>query len=1174
MVLPKIIDNNRKQLVDVLQQLSCEYNHLSIATGYWDLPGTQLIFENIKKYQSIRLLIGQEPLIPRHKQRLGIINPQSDFPDKDISFDLTKLPQVDDYKQLISYLKGLIDTGRLEVKVYRNSFLHAKCYIFGTYKSHGAVGIIGSSNFTKAGLTSNLELNALENDYRIVKSKPENNTDDHGHLSWFDSVWNDKKSEDWNGEFKQILGNSPVGDLTFGAYDIYIKTLMEVFPDELIPKPELGQKAQDVLYSFQNRNAGILINKLEKKGAAILADSVGLGKTITAGAIIEHYRNKGATRIIVIAPSSLKQQWIDDLRNVFGLIEKDFTVVSQQDMNAMQDLSKSDSIKKVDLFIIDEAHNLRNASSARHECILKWLQNNPESRVLLLTATPINNSLNDLVNQIQLGLKGDLYSVAVGYKNPNNNRVEVMDFFEALGHIQKRSRSEPHFDWNSVKSTLVDGINEYLVRSTRQGVESEGGIILKDGSRQSFPKSIVKSVDYNFNFDIATKVSNIIENNIEVLENINPKCVNLKKITELTQRSCHPFDFKHKFVSEIMDTDTIPNVFQLVTLFGFTPYKSETYQHKIYQKTKEEISNLGMKGKKSQTTIMQLSIHNMLLITWLKRLESSVASLLQSIKTYEQRLQAYEEYLKDGFILSFKDIETVNQLYGEDVERAFYDYDKYKLRQETGDKYLKRIGVERKLADDRKYNIDAMFKDILRDKKIAQVLIDILELLVNVENDSKLQEFAKYLEGVLESRKYGTKVLVFSYFADTINHLRKNLPSLLNIDNFESRSEFISGRIKSVEKIARRFSPIAKKHKLEETEQPLDFLFSTDILSEGQNLQDAGILINYDLHWNPVRMIQRNGRINRLGSQHGEVLIANLKPESNIDLYLSLMKRLHKKINTIKHTVGLDQGVLSSDDVNPIEFVEDLRKLYSPDTSVATKILEDQMNDADILSWTNNHIHQLREFLSNADQTYINKIKNIPYGKWCYLPSKSTAENSKILSLQSLKGRTSITGKPIEKTFFIHTSIKGEYSSKIIEDLIALSYIQTTPADNERMADRMVVDRIKIKRRASNIARIHAEASDKIYQLKPRQIDALITVQPMFKDFPLRPLIEKSIKDSRSKRQFEKIVRLINSNVKMSGAVNATTITELNKLIEKLKSIENEETRIKSVEPVLHYAKK
>src|SRR5699024_6674305 len=149
-------------------------------------------------------------------------------------------------------------------------FLHAKTYIFGNYHSKSAVGIIGSSNFTRAGLTTNTELNALEPNYQVVKFRPMAETDEHGHLSWFNSMWDDERTEKWNQRFTEILEDSPLGDVTFGPYDMYLRTLMEVYPDELLPKATLADDTKDVLYWFQQRNAQILINKLDRMGLAML----------------------------------------------------------------------------------------------------------------------------------------------------------------------------------------------------------------------------------------------------------------------------------------------------------------------------------------------------------------------------------------------------------------------------------------------------------------------------------------------------------------------------------------------------------------------------------------------------------------------------------------------------------------------------------------------------------------------------------------------------------------------------------------------------------------------------------------------------------------------------------------------------------------------------------------
>lgn len=208
MKLPQIIDNNRKTLLETFVDISGKHKELSIATGYWDLEGMRALLPELRKYEKIRLLIGREPLIPRYQLQL----PEEDYPDQDFKFDLTHIKPESELKNLVTEIKQWIISGKLEVRIYRKNFLHAKCFIFGSYESEEAIGIIGSSNFTKNGLTHNTELNALESDHRVVTFQPKNKKQEAGHLYWFDNFWEDERTEEWNEQFGQILEYSPVGD--------------------------------------------------------------------------------------------------------------------------------------------------------------------------------------------------------------------------------------------------------------------------------------------------------------------------------------------------------------------------------------------------------------------------------------------------------------------------------------------------------------------------------------------------------------------------------------------------------------------------------------------------------------------------------------------------------------------------------------------------------------------------------------------------------------------------------------------------------------------------------------------------------------------------------------------------------------------------------------------------
>src|SRR5699024_2844182 len=258
------------------------------------------------------------------------------------------------------------------------------------------------------------------------------------------------------------------------------------------------------------------------------------------------------------------------------------------------------------------------------------------------------------------------------------------------------------------------------------------------------------------------------------------------------------------------------------------------------------------------------------------------------------------------------------------------------------------------------------------------------------KRDAKLQAFADNLVDVINKKEYGSKVLIFSFFSDTIDYLEKALPEIIGrkIKNFQERCYFISENKYNKVETARLFSPKSQKYKLNEKEKEIDFLFATDVLSEGQNLQDAGILVNYDLHWNPVRMIQRNGRINRLGSKFDNILVANAQPHDDLEEYLKLVKRLEYKIAAINYTVGNDKNVLGEKE-NPIEFNERIQEsygIYSTNNEKASETMQKIENEGDILDWIDNYSLELRYFINQNSEEYIEYINDVPLGKWNYLP--------------------------------------------------------------------------------------------------------------------------------------------------------------------------------------------
>ena len=1164
--LPKIIDNNRKYLRDVLVDVSKHYEELSIATGYWDLEGMKLILPEIRNYSKVRLLIGQEPLIPRHVRRFEIQDPEPDYPDMDIKFDLSTLKPNSELTDVVSEIEAMIESGKLEVRVYRKTFLHAKCYIFGSYTTDTAVGIIGSSNFTRNGLTKNTELNALESDHRIVLSEPKTQAQEVGHLYWFDQFWNDETTEIWSGEFSEILTLSTIGPMCYSPYEMYMATLWNLYQTEITTEVTLTEDIAGNLYAFQQRNAQLLINKIDLRGLAMLADSVGLGKTITAGAVIKHYLKQGFRRIYVIAPARLIPQWKDDLADKHDL-HSGFEIISMQDMGAIEDAMSRDKYYNVDLFIIDEAHNLRNDASTRHQKILEWLSNNPGSKVLLLTATPVNNQLTDFVNQIQLASKGKLDSFPVVY--PTTNKKEVIDFYEAVkrlaSYIKEQENNEEEPDWDRVNKVMRQGLKHFLVRSTRSGImkDFDGGLLGNDGVVRTFPVSDVKPAEYNFSQENDESISNQIQTQITTnFENLDPRTIDIDSLVSLTQRTEHPFDTirSGNTSSVTQQSGVFTNLFQIILTLGFAPYKSRVYEHRFYGKTPEQIREYKLKPKESMLVMSQLGIHNIIRVSLLKRLESSPYALKKSIQNYIQRLEQFTDWLNKGYILSFKDINEITKEYGEDIEEV--------PNEATEDKIV---------ADPKVYDLLTLRKDIERDRKIASALVGLCDLIE--VNDDKLDKFVELIHDV-KKNSGSKKVLVFSFYADTIEYLKNKLPKYLTESEIKE-SAFVTGaNALEMKELTGRFSPKSKNFTITEEHPEINYLFATDVLSEGQNLQDCPVLINFDLHWNPVRMIQRNGRINRLGSEFDIVYIYNMAPEKQLETYLKLIKRLKQKINRIKHTIGTDQSVLGEKE-NPLEYIDQLEEenesdptkdLYDP--AKASQALIDLEDDSDFLS-EDEHVFELRTFLKNAGDKEIETIKDMPLGKWGYLPSIKR----KLKEVPEVIGLTQTTLKEDSSARTYPVDIFVEYRSRdgkvdVIDTIEALNHLKTSPDENKRLRDNIAIDKERsfIKKLMESQAAEEATNETTIFKRTPKISEVLDYVSRLRPDLQLNRALDR-INSKLELKKTNKLFRDAKEDIKTYDQIRPVTLSRFTSLVQELTKEEKPDKAVDDVKTILFYAK-
>ncbi len=1165
MAYPKVIDNRRSTLLATLGDVAPKFDELAVATGYWDLKGMAALLPHLENYKKIRILIGQEPLRARFNDSRKI-EAEGDFPEADIKWDLTN---ADFETSLVSAgvkVTDLIASGKLEVRIYRGAFLHAKSYIFTSSSGNDAVGIIGSSNFTLAGLTTNTELNSLEDENRIVKYKPENSTDTHGHLSWFNEIWNDEMSELWNGEFSQIIQESPLGVACFSPYEMYMKTLWELYKDEVDISTEISESTGSSLFAFQQRNARLLIQKLQKYGVAMLADSVGLGKTITAGAVIKEYiESYKARRIYVIVPASLVQSWKRDLAKVHGMTSG-FELISMQDFQGIERAREIDRYADVNLFVIDEAHNLRNPNGTRHEQLLDWFTNNSESHVLLLTATPINNKLTDFVNQIQLAAKGRLSAFPVVY--PTSKKREVIDFFEAVKRLtadmQAAENKGEKVDYKRVSRIMRQGLRHFLVRTTRRGIEAEyGGLLAEDGTLRKFPKSKVLNHPYAFSEALGKGIEQAISNNSATFEGLDPRFIEIESLLNQTQRTKHPLDLVDKIGSAEREQENavFEKVFRLILLLGFAPYKTSTYLNRYYGKSSDEIKDFNISPEDSFKLRSQMSVHNIMRITFLKRLESSQAALSISLSQYLSRLNKFEKYLEDGHIASIKDINEIEKEFGEDLSNW------------TEESVRSELEIELIPADSNNYQIAQLKKDIKRDKAIIAVIQECCAVLNN--EDDKLASLVDLIKRVRKDGKSGNKFLLFSYFTDTIRYLEQKLPQLIKDEVFNSRSAFLSGSNRSeLEDVVKRFSPNSTNSGVE-PENEIDFLFSTDVLSEGQNLQDCGILINYDLHWNPVRMIQRNGRINRLGSPFENVQIYNLHPETSLDSYLKLVNRLERKIDAIKFTIGTDQSVLGEDE-NPIEFLdgfeedEELKSVLNLYSSPKSNEILDNFDDDDELLSEDEFIIELRKFLSSSDEKTVERIKTIPKGKWGYLPKGTEAVKGQALALTEISGFVEGTGKEFISHFFMESDPSDGYMVGPIDMIEALGLIKSTVNDSEKRTDSIQLNRKLVKKLAIAASKEESKTSSSVVRLTPTKVKILDYLATALPGLGLSLLLN-NIATKQQLRRVEQLFQLSNKELKKLGQLLPTTLESFAKLAKELASTKPEEKTIEQVEAVLFY---
>ena len=707
---------------------------------------------------------------------------------------------------------------------------------------------------------------------------------------WFDTVkLQDVTEQVINNISTAYKENSPEFIYYVTLYNIFNEFLEDISEDTL-PNEAVGFKDSVVwnkLYNFQKDAALAIINKLEKYNGCILADSVGLGKTFTALAVIKYYESRNKT-VLVLCPKKLSNNWNTFCDNYINnpLFDDrlNYDVLYHTDLSRTKGMSNGLDLSRLrwenyDLVVIDESHNFRNGGKLygednekenRYMRLLNHvIRKGVKTKVLMLSATPVNNRFNDLKNQLQLAYEGkpDLINEKL------NTKRNIDDIFRnAQGAFNTWSKYEAEYRTTENLLKMLDNdffelLDAVTIARSRKHIEKYYDMTdigsfptrLKPIAIRPDLTDLNNAINYNEIFDIISELSLYIYN---------------------------------------------PTRFIL-------PSRMDKYAQ-LYEDNKV---NVGFTQDNREKGIRRLMAINLM-----KRMESSVYSFNLTLTR-----------IKDLIESTINTIDTFNAQTHQQLELNDISYvDEFDSDDQNDDDLFtfgRKVKID--LAD---MDRETWKRELVKDLENLELLVSMVSD-ITPEHDTKLQELLKTINNKIEKPINGNnkKVIVFTAFADTAQYLYSNVSHYIK-DNFNMDTAMVTGTVegKTTANIRRAdmntiltcFSPLSKDKTLimPDEKAEIDVLIATDCISEGQNLQDCDYLINYDIHWNPVRIIQRFGRIDRIGSKNGQIQLVNFWPNVTLDKYIELKSKVETRMKIVDLTATGDDNVLSDEQKADLEY--------------------------------------------------------------------------------------------------------------------------------------------------------------------------------------------------------------------------------------------------------------
>jgi len=853
-------------------------------------------------------------------------------------------------------------TAKVDIKsMVKPNFLHGKMYHI-SQQSGVEKAIVGSSNFTVNGLglggNPNIELNLVV----------DNDRDRADLKAWFYQLWNDDTGlvEDVKAQVLKYLEQLYIEN---EPEFIYFKTLFHIFENYLDEQQKGGlltgqtgffeSEIWNMLYEFQKDGVKGAINKILKHNGCIIADSVGLGKTFEALAVIRYFELLNY-RVLVLCPKKLSDNWTiyqssqNNSLNPFTKDKFNYNVLYHTDLGRESGKSAANGIDleninwgAYDLIVIDESHNFRGNPMEKLDDEgfvrmnrAKWLmekiiKSGVQTKVLMLSATPVNNNLKDLRNQISLITEGknDALFESTQIKDISQSLRNAQTLFTLWADHKRNPGRTVKQLIERLDSSFFKLLDELTIARSRNHIkrfynaESEVGKF----PVRSKPISIYPSIDLMDRFYTYDQINKTI--------------------------------LKYK-----------------LAIFNPSAYVKDEYKKK-YEDLAATSGVLNFKQSDRESFLI-----GMMKVNYLKRLESSIESFEISMDRTIQKIELLEAKIRE-----FQKSMLVSQ--PESLDTFEPDVDELEENGEDAEQWQVGKKLKFDLAD---LDLDLWLTDLENDRDALNMLYN-FAVAVTPERDAKLHELKKLIDNKINQKlnNGNKKVIVFTAFADTASYLYDCLKDWVYNDLKLNIALVAGSETKTTlgkneyNYILTNFSPVSKNRHLKKMKQDgeIDILIATDCISEGQNLQDCDFLVNYDIHWNPVRIIQRFGRIDRLGSKNDSIQLVNFWPTKDLDNYINLKERVESRMALVDVTATAEDNLLASDQIE--DLIEDDLKYRNKQLKKLQKEVLDLEDMDESISLTDFTLDDFRIELLNFLENNRKKLEDAPFGLYAVVPSPS-----------------------------------------------------------------------------------------------------------------------------------------------------------------------------------------